>query len=198
LQLRLRCRFARNCRLCGACRGHNRFRGRCYDLWGLCRLYGLYRAFWGRFWFWRGCRGRLWGWFWGYGSHRLNRYRLRARFDRPCNILSSFDISAHILGALDLLSFRCRAWARFRVELITIRGRSNITRVVKQSRVQLSAVTRYSTNKTGELASIATLAKVLGNVAFIQEVVMSVLPSYLELLGVGVRVLAGDCCPSLS
>jgi hypothetical protein len=56
--------------------------------------------------------------------------------------------------------------------------------MVKQSRVQLSAVTRYNANKAGELASIATLAKVLGNVAFIQEVVMSVLPSYLELSGI--------------
>jgi hypothetical protein len=91
---------------------------------------------------------------------------------------------------LDLLSFRCRAWARFRVELITIRGRSTITRMVKQSRVQLAAVTRYSTNKAGEPTSKPTLAKVLGNVAFIQEIVMCVLPSYLELLGVGVRVLA--------
>jgi hypothetical protein len=180
LQNRLKCRLARNCRLCGACRGHNRFGGRCHDLWGLCRLYGAYRAFWGRFWFRGGCRGR----FWGYGSHRLNRYRLRARFHWPCNIFSSFNISAHILGAFNLLSFRCRAWADLRARRRVNRGRSTITRMVKQSRVQLAAVTRYNANKSGELASIATLAKVLGNVAFIQEVVMSVLPSYLELLSI--------------
>jgi hypothetical protein len=49
--------------------------------------------------------------------------------------------------------------------------------MVKQSRIQLSAVTRYNANKSGELTSIATLAKVLGNVAFIQEVVVFIVPS---------------------
>jgi hypothetical protein len=49
--------------------------------------------------------------------------------------------------------------------------------MVKQSTIQLAAVTRYNTNKSGELASPTTFAKVLGNVAFIQEVVVFIVPS---------------------
>jgi hypothetical protein len=52
----------------------------------------------------------------------------------------------------------------------------------KQSRIQLSAVTRYNTNKSGELASPTTLAKVLGNVAFIHEVVVFIVPSCRKAL----------------
>jgi hypothetical protein len=54
--------------------------------------------------------------------------------------------------------------------------------MVKQSRIQLSAIVRYSPNKSGELTSKATLAKVLGNVAFIQEVVVFIVPSNRKLL----------------
>jgi hypothetical protein len=54
--------------------------------------------------------------------------------------------------------------------------------VVKQTKVQASAVTRYNTNKAGELTSKATLAKVLGNVAFIQEVVVFIVPSNTKVL----------------
>jgi hypothetical protein len=55
--------------------------------------------------------------------------------------------------------------------------------MVKQSRVQHSAITRYNANKAGELASKATLAEVLGNVAFIQEVVVFIVPSNRKVLG---------------
>jgi hypothetical protein len=184
---------------CRACRGLNRFWGRCYDLWGVCRLYRAYRACGARFWFW----ARFWLRLWAYGSHRLNRYRLRARLDRSDNTLSSFDIlgsfniSAHILCAVNLLSFRYRAWADFRLRRRINRGRSTITRVVKQSRVQLSAITRYNANKAGEVTSKATLAKVLGNVAFIQEVVVFIVPSNRKVLSVANRVLAGNDSPSL-
>jgi hypothetical protein len=58
--------------------------------------------------------------------------------------------------------------------------------MVKQSRIQLTAVKRYHANKRGELTSIATLAKVLGNVAFIQEVVDFIVPSNLEGLLISV------------
>jgi hypothetical protein len=54
--------------------------------------------------------------------------------------------------------------------------------MVKQSRIQLSAVTRYNTNKNGELTSKATLAVMLGNVAVIQEVVVFIVPSNRKLL----------------
>jgi hypothetical protein len=70
--------------------------------------------------------------------------------------------------------------------------------MVKQSRIQHSAISRYNTNKSGELTSMATLAKVLGNVAFIQEVVVFIVPSNLKCLLIANRVLAGYCCPSLS
>jgi hypothetical protein len=49
--------------------------------------------------------------------------------------------------------------------------------MVKQSNIQHSAVIRYNANKSGELASPTTFAKVLGNVAFIQEVVVFIVPS---------------------
>jgi hypothetical protein len=52
----------------------------------------------------------------------------------------------------------------------------------KQSKIQLIAISRYSPNKSGERTSIATLAKVLGNVAFIQEVVVFIVPSNRKLL----------------
>jgi hypothetical protein len=70
--------------------------------------------------------------------------------------------------------------------------------MVKQSRIQLSAVTRYNANKSGELTSIATLAKVLGNVAFIQEVVVFIFPSNCKGLLSASRVGTSDGCPSLS
>jgi hypothetical protein len=54
--------------------------------------------------------------------------------------------------------------------------------MIKQSRIQLSAVTRYNTNKSGELTSPTTLAKVLGNVAFIHEVVVFIVPSCRKAL----------------
>jgi hypothetical protein len=54
--------------------------------------------------------------------------------------------------------------------------------MVKQRRIQLTAVKRYHANKSGEPTSKATLAKVLGNVAFIQEVVVFIVPSNSELL----------------
>jgi hypothetical protein len=54
--------------------------------------------------------------------------------------------------------------------------------MVKQSRIQLSAVTRYNTNKRGELTSPTTFAKVLGNVAFIHEVVVLIVPSCRKAL----------------
>jgi hypothetical protein len=69
--------------------------------------------------------------------------------------------------------------------------------MVKQSTIQHSAVSRYNANKSGELASIATLAKVLGNVAFIQEVVVFIVPSNRKVLGSANCVLASDYCPSL-
>jgi hypothetical protein len=58
--------------------------------------------------------------------------------------------------------------------------------MVKQSRIQLTAVKRYHANKAGELTSKATLAKVLGNVSFIQEVVVFMIPSNLEGLLISV------------
>jgi hypothetical protein len=70
--------------------------------------------------------------------------------------------------------------------------------MVKQSTIQHSAVSRYNANKRGELASIATLAKVLGNVAFIQEVVVLIVPSNLKCLLITNRVLAGYRGPSFS
>jgi hypothetical protein len=70
--------------------------------------------------------------------------------------------------------------------------------MVKQSTIQHSAISRYNTNKSGELTSIATLAKVLGNIAFIQEVVVFIVPSNLKCLLITNRVLAGYCSPSLS
>jgi hypothetical protein len=110
-QGRLWGRFAWNCRLCRACRRLNRVRGRCYDLWGLCRLYGAYRAFWGRFWFWLCCR--LWGRLlsrlrlWGYGSHRNHWLRLSANFLSSSHILCDNFIGAfNIIGPNYLLSLR--------------------------------------------------------------------------------------------
>jgi hypothetical protein len=70
--------------------------------------------------------------------------------------------------------------------------------MIKQSRIQLSAVTRYNTNKSGELASPTTLAKVLGNVAFIQEVVVFIVPSCRVALLIASRIGTGDCGYSLS
>jgi hypothetical protein len=52
--------------------------------------------------------------------------------------------------------------------------------MVKQSRIQLSAIVRYNATKNGELASKPTLAVMLGNVAFIQEVVVFIFPSDLS------------------
>jgi hypothetical protein len=65
--------------------------------------------------------------------------------------------------------------------------------MVKQSRIQVSAVTRYNTNKSGELTSPTTLAKVLGNVAFIQEVVVFIVPSCRVALLIASRVGTGNC-----
>jgi hypothetical protein len=70
--------------------------------------------------------------------------------------------------------------------------------MVKQSRIQLSAVTRYNTNKSGELTSPTTLAKVLGNVAFIQEVVVFIVPSCRVALLIASRVGTGNSCEGLS
>jgi hypothetical protein len=64
--------------------------------------------------------------------------------------------------------------------------------MVKQSRIQLTAIKRYHANKAGELTSITTLAKVLGNVSFIQEVVDFIVPSNSELLISPCWVLAGN------
>jgi hypothetical protein len=49
--------------------------------------------------------------------------------------------------------------------------------MIKQRTIQLSAIARYNTNKSGELASPTTFAIVLGNVAFIHEVVVFIVPS---------------------
>jgi hypothetical protein len=64
--------------------------------------------------------------------------------------------------------------------------------MVKQSRIQLAAVKRYSANKAGELTSKTTLAVMLGNVAFIQEVVVFIIPSNSELLSSSCWVLTSN------
>jgi hypothetical protein len=69
--------------------------------------------------------------------------------------------------------------------------------MVKQSRIQLSAVTRYNTNKSGELTSKAAFAIVLCNVPFIQEVVVFIVPSNLSSNCSAGRVLASYDCHSL-
>lgn len=146
-----------------------------FGLRGFC---GAYRGCGARFWFWRG--------FWGYGSHRLTRYRLRLRSD---NFLSAFDISAHILCAFNIIGSNyllANLWRRFRLRRRRyLRARSGVrqnTTKVKQSRIQLRAIARYNINKSGERASIATFAKVLCDVALIRKVNVFIVPSNLKCL----------------
>jgi hypothetical protein len=171
--------FSRNFRFWKARRSLRRLRARCYDFWSLCRLYGAYRAFWARFWFWRGFRGRLWSWF--YGSHRVSRYRLRL------NWWSRFDN-----WFLYLVRRLRRFWTRFNRWLRIHRGRSNIIRMVKQSRVQLSAVRRYNTNKNGEATSKAPFAIVLSDVPLVQKVIVFIVPPDLKCLLCARFILASN------
>jgi hypothetical protein len=146
-------------------------------------------------WFWGSCRGWLRARLWDYGSQRRYWLRLSNRFlsfrlSRGCFLIGAFNI----IGPNYLLSLRYRAWLRFRIDLSIIRGRSNITRMIKQSRIQLTAIERYNTNKSGELTSKATLAIVLGNVAFIHEVVVFIVPSNLSCDDTASRVHASNRC----
>jgi hypothetical protein len=188
-------------RLCNRRRRLRRFRGRCWAFYRLRSLYGLYRAFWSRFRLWGGFRRRFrgWLWFWSwlrgwfYGSHRShwlrfsNHFLSASDFFCPSNIICPYCC---IRSLIHRIIFRIRSRTRS--------GARTVTRMVKQSIIQLPAVIRNNANKAGEATSKPTFAIVLCNVAFVQKVVIFIIPSNLKCLLSANRVLAGYRGPSFS